>query len=224
MNVVLKGITGSKAYGLDTPTSDTDIKGVFVVPINDILGLFWNRSKETKATHNPDIEFHEVGKFIRLAADCNPSILELLYLDDYLELSPIGQMLIDNRDLFLSKHIYKSYGGYAVSQAHDLNKRAHEGKDGFSSDTKNRTPKHARHCFRLMDQGRQLLETGTLTVRVTPDQRKELFAIGEMSVEDIVNKFDKEFETFDTIETSLPDEPDLIKINELLLTIRRMTL
>ncbi|MEM8892659.1 MAG: nucleotidyltransferase domain-containing protein, partial [Bacteroidota bacterium] len=30
--ILLECISGSKAYGLDTPTSDTDIKGVFYLP------------------------------------------------------------------------------------------------------------------------------------------------------------------------------------------------
>jgi len=30
--IILECISGSKAYELDTPTSDTDIKGVFILP------------------------------------------------------------------------------------------------------------------------------------------------------------------------------------------------
>ena len=37
--IVLECISGSKAYGLDTPISDTDIKGVFVLPKKDFYGL-----------------------------------------------------------------------------------------------------------------------------------------------------------------------------------------
>ena len=37
--IVLECISGSKAYGLDTPESDTDIKGVFVLPKNEFYGV-----------------------------------------------------------------------------------------------------------------------------------------------------------------------------------------
>jgi len=37
--IILECISGSKAYGLDTPQSDTDIRGVFILPQEDIYGL-----------------------------------------------------------------------------------------------------------------------------------------------------------------------------------------
>lgn len=37
--ILLECISGSKAYGLDTPESDTDIKGVFLLPKIDYYGL-----------------------------------------------------------------------------------------------------------------------------------------------------------------------------------------
>lgn len=219
-NVILKAVTGSKAYGLDTPDSDTDIKGIFVAPNQELLGLFWNQHKETIDRTAPDRCYHELGKFIRLASRCNPSVLELLFMADYLKLEATGQLLIDNRSLFLSNEIYKSYGGYALSQARRLNARSEEGKVGFSSQTKNRYAKHARHCYRLLWQGKELLETGNLNVRVTPEQRKKLFALGEMEVDDLVNCFEIEFKLFDKIVSVLPDKPDYKKLNDLLIAIR----
>ena len=37
--ILFEAISGSKAYGLDTPASDTDIKGVFVAPREMFLSL-----------------------------------------------------------------------------------------------------------------------------------------------------------------------------------------
>ena len=209
MKIILDGIVGSVAYGLNTPQSDIDIKGIFVYPTEKILSL--NKGKETINKNNPDIEHHEVEKFIRLAAKCNPTILELLYLEKYRILTTEGKMLINNRDCFLSKKIYKTYGGYALSQAKKLLKKG---------DTFTRYKKHARHCFRLLQQGRQLLENHNLTVKVS--NRDELFAIGDMSPDELYFKFEREFEEFNTIKTTLPDNPDYNKINEILLKIRRM--
>jgi len=211
-SIVLEGITGSTAYGLATSDSDVDKHGVYQAPTRDVLGLF--PPKETVITNDPDITYHEVAKFIRLAAKANPTVLEILYLDDYTVVTPVGQLLIDQRSALLSKTIYHSYGGYAIAQARRLNYRGYS----FSSDTKHRYAKHSRHCFRLLQQGRQLLETGTLDVKV--QNRDELFAIGELAVSDLVDRFEAAFKAFDKIHTSLPDEPDYATLNTLLITIR----
>ena len=155
-----------------------------------------------------------MAKFNRLASKANHTVLEILYLDDYTIITPVGQLLLDHRTAFLSKTIYHSYGGYAIAQARRLNYRG----DSFSSDTKHRYSKHARHCFRLLQQGRQLLETGTLDVKV--QNRDELFAIGELPVSDLVDRFETEFKAFDEIQTHLPEEPDYATLNALLVEIR----
>jgi predicted nucleotidyltransferase len=214
MNIILEGITGSRAYGLETEDSDVDIKGVFVAPTRNILSL--NPPAETIDQTKPDISYHEVSKFIRLALKGNPTILELLFLDGYRVLTKQGKLLVDNRHKFLSNVIYHSYGGYAISQARKLNARG----DSFSSTTKNRYAKHARHCFRLLQQGRQLLETGDLQVRVT--NRDELFEVGELPVAELVDRFEEEFKAFDQIRSVLPEKPDVEAVNEILLKIRKV--
>lgn len=214
-NIILEGITGSKAYGLDTPTSDTDIKGIYVNPTEQVLEMGYNHEKATKDHVEPDWCYHEVQKFMMLAMQCNPTVLELLFLDDYLVKNEWGQLLIDNRDAFLWDKVYYSYGGYALSQARDLNRKGH-----YGNGRNNRKEKHTRHCFRLLYQGKELLETGGLTVRVTPDVREELFALGKEEPAVIVERFEKEFKDFDDIKTVLPNKPDTERINKVLLQIR----
>jgi len=213
MKIILEAICGSHAYGLDTPESDIDLKGVFVAPTQEVLSL--KKPKETIDKTNPDVCYHEVEKFIRLAMKCNPTILEMLYLDDYRILTETGRLLISARNQFLSSIVYKSYGGYAIAQARKLNRRG----DSWDVGMKNRYAKHARHCFRLLEQGRQLLETGEMSVKVT--NREELFSLGELNPEQMVDKFEKSFKDFDKIKSILPDQPDYDAINEILLTIRK---
>lgn len=216
-NIILEGVTGSMAYGLDTETSDEDIKGIYVVPTAEVLGLF--KVRETYDHVDPDWCYHEIGKFVSLALKCNPTVLELLFLEGYRVLGKQGHMLVDNRHLFLSNNIRRSYGGYALSQAHKLNARG----GTFGNGRNNRYEKHARHCFRLLKQGRALLETGTLTVRVAPDEREELFGIGKLSPQALIDRFTEEFKAFDAVTSVLPDEPDKEGVNRLLLKIRKAT-
>lgn len=218
MKMILEGVTGSRAYGLDTEFSDTDMKGVMVAPTSEVLGL--RKPKETIVRTNPDVTYYEVEKFINLALKCNPTVLELLFLDGYTQLTAEGHWLVDSRYKFLSSTVYMTYGGYALSQARRLEQRDAEGKEGFDSAVKNRYAKHARHCFRLLQQGKELLETGDLTVRV--DNRDELFEIGELPVKELVARFEAEFEKFNAIKSVLPDKPDFEAINKLLLEIRRV--
>lgn len=207
--IILSGIVSSHAYGLNTPESDIDIKGIFIYPTEKILSI--HKGKETINQTAPDIEYHEVEKFISLACKCNPTILEMLFLDEYNILEPEGQLLIDNKKLFLSQIIYKSYGGYALSQAKKLYIKGMK----FA-----RYEKHARHCFRLLLQGKQLLETGDLKVRLEEKDVKILRILGKREPSELINIFEEEYKKFDKIETKLPEKPDYEKINEILLKIR----
>lgn len=221
-NIELEGVTGSTAYGLATENSDVDIKGMYLLPTRDILSIGFNPEKTTKDHVDPDWVYYEVGKFMKLVIAGNPTVTELLWLEDYTKKGLIGKVLIDNRKAFLStKAVNNAYRGYALSQAKRLNNRTAQGMDGYDSALKNRFAKHTRHCFRLLMQARQLLETGELTVRVTPEQREYLFAMGETeSADAVVKEFMKQDKEFDNIKSVLPDEPDMKALNSLLYNIR----
>lgn len=209
--IILSAIVGSHAYGLADKDSDEDILGIYVAPTIDILAL--KKPTESVVDTDPDYAYHEVEKFIRLAMRCNPTILELLFLDKYLVKTREGEMIKEIRQAFLSKITYKSYGGYAISQARKLQKTGR-----YNKRLQKRFEKHTRHCFRLIQQGSQLLKTGGLDVKVS--NREELLEIGRLSVDQIFEKFNKAFNEFNKIETSLPDKPDYQLINRVLLTIR----
>lgn len=220
-NIILEGVTGSIAYGLDTENSDVDIKGIYLLPTREVLSLGFDPQHTTKDNTDPDWVYHEVGKFMKLVMGGNPTVTELLFLEDYTILTPLGQLLIDNRDYFLStRGVQKAYRGYAMGQAKDLAKRFAEGKEGYDSSLKNRYAKHTRHCFRLLLQARQLLETGTLVVKVTPEQREYLFEMGTKPVDFVVDEFMRQDKLLEDVPSVLPDEPNKEKLNELLYNIR----
>ena len=218
MKTILKARVGSHLYGLNTEFSDEDFLGVMVRPTEEILGFFCN--EDTYVTHDPDCTLHEVKKFMNLAAKGNPTVLELLFCPEYLHMTYEGAILVAHRRMFLSNNVRASFGGYAVQQARKLKQREAEGLEGFNPAVKNRYAKHARHCFRLMRQGRMLLETGTLNPRL--ENPEEYFALGEMPSDELIEKFEEEFSTFDTVKSILPDEPNWKMLNEILLEIRMM--
>jgi len=221
-NIILEGVTGSTAYGLATENSDVDIKGVYLLPTSEVLSLRHNPEKTTKDHTDPDWVYHEVGKFMKLVVGGNPTVSELLWLEEYTQLSPVGKLLVENRKIFLSTPaVMNAYRGYALGQAKRLSNRQAEGLDGYDSSLKNRFAKHTRHCFRLLLQCRQLLETGELTVRVTPEQREWLFKMGEQTPETVVDAFIAEDSKMEDIVSVLPDEPDWEAIDALLYKIRK---
>jgi len=111
---------GSHAYGLNTPTSDLDIKGVCVPPKVYFMGAF--ETFEQAEGKNPDLNMeyviYDLRKFIKLAADCNPNIIELLWTDDsdVLINSEEGELLRAHKRDFLSSKARYTFAGYAMAQ------------------------------------------------------------------------------------------------------------
>jgi len=121
--IVLECISGSKAYGLDTPQSDTDIKGVFVLPKRDFYGLTYipQISNETN-----DIVFYELGRFIELLSFNNPNILELLNSPNEAVITRHPFMENIDSGRILSKLCKDTFGKFAMAQikkAKGLNKK-----------------------------------------------------------------------------------------------------
>ena len=114
-NVILLGLSGSRAYGTNKPNSDYDVRGVALNTKRELLGM---TTFDQFLNEETDTTIYSVNRFVRLLADCNPNIIELLGLadDDYIYISPLGQMLLDNKDLFLTKRAYHTFGGYAYAQ------------------------------------------------------------------------------------------------------------
>ncbi len=73
--LLLQAVSGSQAYGLATPQSDVDVKGIFVQPRASFYGL---RRMEQVANESNDLVYYELGRFVEFLLKNNPSILELL--------------------------------------------------------------------------------------------------------------------------------------------------
>ena len=123
-NIILLGFGGSIAYGTNTKDSDVDIRGVALNSKNDLLGV--NSGFEQVISNETDTVIYSLTKIVKLLTSMNPNTCELLGLkpEHYLYLSPIGQELLDNKKLFLSKRAKYSFGGYAFAQLRRLDNKA----------------------------------------------------------------------------------------------------
>ncbi len=117
--IMLLGLGGSYAYGTNNDNSDIDFRGVTLQMPSDLLGLTEFEQYEDDKT---DTVIYGFNKLVKLLLECNPNTCEMLGLDEdqYLIKSELGQELIDNTHIFLSKRAIKSFGGYADSQLRRL--------------------------------------------------------------------------------------------------------
>ncbi|WP_299883222.1 nucleotidyltransferase domain-containing protein [uncultured Lacinutrix sp.] len=122
-SIILESISGSRAYGLDTATSDTDIRGVFILPKAQFYSLNYIGQINNETN---DIAYYELGKFIELLSKNNPNIMELLNVpkECILYKDPIFDT-IKKKD-FVSKLCKNTFANYAFTQikkARGLNKK-----------------------------------------------------------------------------------------------------
>jgi predicted nucleotidyltransferase len=212
--VIMKAIVGSTAYGLDHAGSDIDYLAVGIAPTAHFLGLNAPTKSQATVRHEddkPDQQTHELGKYCSLALQCNPSIVELLWMPTFVTLTDEGMDLISMRRAFLTaRGVRNAYLGYAESQFKKLVAR---GDGTFSSDTRNRSLKHARHLYRLANQGLELYKTGDLSVRV--QDRDAVFAFAEQAIEHPLaaqNWLEEIGRRFDEAKPALPEKPDRDRI------------
>lgn len=113
-NLIFKAIVGSQSYGTSTPASDIDYKGVYIQSPDEILGFRYREQIDV----GKDECYYEVRRFLQLLQSANPTVLEMLYSpeDCILQSSPEFELIINERDKFLTKKCLSSFGGYAVAQ------------------------------------------------------------------------------------------------------------
>ncbi len=118
-HILVLGLGGSLAYGTDTPTSDTDIRGVFT---NSLKDLYTGIDHEQVVDVDTDTTVYSLQKMFKLLASCNPNTIEILGLSDgqILQSTPAWDMVRQNKGLFLSKRAIQTFGGYANSQLRRL--------------------------------------------------------------------------------------------------------
>jgi len=233
---ILLGYRGSVAHGTYIRTygpdahDDKDLLGVCIGPKESYFGLQKFEQKEAIVTAEDGVEWdsvvYELRKYVRLLLKCNPNVLSLLYLPEHLYIirHPLGQRLINNRDLFVSREAYHSYVGYAKGQMHRMTHPSgrHMGAkrralvEKFGYDTKN-----ASHLIRLLRMGIEFLTTGEM--RILREDAAELLEIkrGEWTLERVQAEADRLFalaqEAF--IHSPLPPKPNKEAAERLIIQI-----
>lgn len=172
MKIICEFLGGSHSYGLNTPASDEDVRGVFVhTDPRFIVGLGRYEHQENIADGN-DIKHKEFRAFVNLLKKGNSEAIEALFLpeDQFTVLDPIFVKLRNNRDCLIDpERLFKVLLGYMSGELRLANgertgklggkRKAQIDKYGFS-------PKNFVQLFRLAWAGRVFFKTGEFPVNI----------------------------------------------------------
>ncbi len=152
METILKVLVGSRLHGLNNDASDYDWRGIFVVPLMDIVSPFRKQAANHWIEGKEDQTSYELSHYVKLAAQCNPTILETLWSPIIKEKDPVADEMIEKRFEFLdSDRIYFSHLGYSQNQIKKM--------DLYNPDSV-RTPKTIIAYIRTLRQATELLRDG----------------------------------------------------------------
>ncbi|HIW63866.1 MAG TPA: nucleotidyltransferase domain-containing protein [Candidatus Stackebrandtia excrementipullorum] len=152
-HTILSVVVGSRAYGLSTADSDVDLRGVYAAPSS----AWWGFSKPPTHVEDPggDRLYWELERFLELALQGSPTVLECLWSPIVEYSDPLGDELLGLRSQLLSRRVYQSFLGYANSQF-----------DRLASPVSARDWKRAMHMVRSLISVRHTLTTGELLIDV----------------------------------------------------------
>ena len=221
-------VSGSIAYGLDTPESDVDIRGIFLNERDELIGL--RDERETIRPDGSDTVLYGLRKAMKLLLACNPNAVELLgpREEDILCCSEEGRMILDAAPAFLSKHAVFTFGAYAANLQRQIRKQVDAGEPDRKA-----VAKEMMHLIRIYDMGTDLLEDGCITayrdrthsflMRTRAGEYQDWRGIPTPEFERILEYYTGAFNAA-AERTKLPPEPDYARINALTMEIARRAL
>lgn len=233
-NLILRGVVGSTAHGLALEgADDRDEMGICIEPKEYVLGLRyfeqWTHRTQpdgVRSGHGDlDLVIYSLRKYARLAANGNPTILLLLYVPDagLVYKHSYGETLRKRANLFASRRAGRAFLGYLRAQRQRMagergGRHAKPRTDliaAYGYDTK-----YAMHALRLGYQGKELLETGRLTLPMDEPIRSHLMdvRIGKVSEHEALTETGELERILGDLcdQSPLPAEPDWTAIDDLL--------
>jgi len=229
---------GSVAYGVSSDTSDIDIYGWCIPKKEDVFphlkGSIPGFGRQIKLFEqyqehhikykekNYDIQIFGIVKYFQLAMDNNPNMIDSLFVPQncILNITRVGQIVRENRRVFLHKGVFHKMKGYAYSQLHKAKIKNPIGKRKELVDKYGYDTKFMYHVVRLMSQAEQILTEGDLDLQ-EKSRRDHMKAVrrGDLSIKDITDWFQaKEIQLLDIYNKStLRDRPDEESIKSLLI-------
>jgi uncharacterized protein len=222
-------VGGSELHGAKVKdTDDLDIYGVYLEPPELALGLdkqdfyVWSTAGNGRRNGPDDIDvcLYSLRKWAGLAAKGNPTALHFLFSRNYAPQPEPWDEVLRHREIFLSRQASAQFRGFAEAQLRRLQGigigkkgQRHEliGAHGYDI-------KAAMHVIRLLNEGIELMRSGTITL---PRPEKDLLITIRTgsygSLEGVLSLANNLFRELDETEAKsrLPEKVDRARISQL---------
>ena len=146
-------ISGAHLYGFPSPDSDYDLRGVHILPAEEVMGLFPDRDT-IEISKKEDIELdlvtHDVQKFFGLLLKANGYVLEQLYSPLVIHTTPEHEELKSIAKNCVTRQHSHHYFGFAENQWRLFQKEEPP------------RVKPLLYVFRVLLTGIHLMRTGTV--------------------------------------------------------------
>ena len=141
--LLFETLVGSRAYGTFHAESDEDLKGIFILAPEHYL-LEKNPLEQVSDERNDKV-YYTLKRFLELAANANPNIIEMLFMpDDCIRFqSEYLKPLFEARELFITKKAYASHINYAQAQI----KKARGKNKWVNNSQPEKVPKREDYCW-----------------------------------------------------------------------------
>lgn len=239
-------VMGSVAYGVSGDTSDVDVYG-FCIPPKDMVfphlsgeihgfGTQIQRFEQWQQ-HNVspqdgrdttyDFQVFSIVRYFQLCMECNPNMVDSLFSPRrcVMHSTQIGELVRENRKLFLHKGAWHKFRGYAYSSMHKIKAKVNSANparaatiEKFGFDLK-----YAYHIVRLLDEVEQIMVEQDLNLERNREQLKSIRR-GEWTLEQIERYFETKERSLENIyaASSLRHSPDEAAIKSVLLNCLEM--
>ncbi len=205
---ILRVPAGSNLHGLSVPgTDDQDEVGICVEDLDAVVGFnpfeqyIYRTAAAREGRHDApsqpgdlDLTIFSLRKFLRLAMQGNPQILQCLFVPSALCVvqTALGAQLQEKAPLIVSRQAGHRYLGYLEAQRQRLlgergqkkvNRPDLEARHGYDT-------KYAMHILRLGFQGVELMSTGRITLPMPESDRRFVYAVrlGEVPIQEALTK------------------------------------
>jgi predicted nucleotidyltransferase len=231
---------GSEAYGCASNQSDIDVYGVCIPRKMEAfphlageIPDFGNQKQrfgvwqehhciDPDSSKEYDFSVYSIIKYFHLAMNASPNIIDSMFVPRrcILHSTEIGEMIRENRKIFLSKKLYHTLKGYAYMQNSKIRNKVNYANEKRAKDIEEfgYSTKYAMHLVRLISECIQILVEHDLDLEKNREQLKSIRR-GEWTLEQVENFFVEKEKTLEElyVSSALQLKPDEAKIKALLL-------